>query len=77
MKNIAILVYDLTIEYNIVVVDGIINYLKKKDDVNVFISALNAPHAVKFQYDYQYWSGINLVKSDSIDAAIVVTNSCF
>ena len=77
MKNIAILVYDLTIEYNIVVVDGIINYLKKKDDVNVFISALNAPHAVKFQYDYQYWSGINLVKSDSIDAAIVVTNSFF
>ncbi len=34
MKNIAVLVYDLTVEYNIVVVDGITDYFKDKDDVH-------------------------------------------
>ena len=38
MKNIAVLVYDLTVEYNIVVVDGIIDYLRDKNDVHVIIS---------------------------------------
>lgn len=75
MKNIAILVYDLTVEYNIVVVDGILDFLKTKDDVHAIISSLNAPHATTFDYDYQYWSGLEILKSKNIDAAIVVTNS--
>ncbi len=75
MKNIAVLIFDLTVEYNIVVVDGIIDYLKKKDDVHVIISTINAPHNEAFQYDYQYWTALEFIKSDNIDAAIVVTNS--
>lgn len=75
MKNIAILVYDLTLEYNIVVVDGVLDYFKGKDDVHVVISTLNAPHATSFDYDYQYWTMLELIKSDNIDAVIVVTNS--
>ena len=75
MKNIAVLVYDLTLEYNIVVVDGVLDYFKHKDDVHVIISAINAPHATSFNYDYQYWSALEVIKSDSIDAVIVVTNS--
>ncbi len=43
MKNIAVLVYDLTVEYNIVVVDGITDYFKDKDDVHVIISTTNSP----------------------------------
>ncbi len=70
MKNIAILVYDLTVEYNIVVVDGILDFLKTKDDVHAIISSLNAPHATTFDYDYQYWSGLEILKSKNIDAAI-------
>ncbi len=75
MKNIAVLVYDLTVEYNIVVVDGIIDFLRDKDDVHVIISTINAPHNEAFQYDYQYWTAFELIKSKNIDAVIVVTNS--
>ncbi len=75
MKNIAVLVYDLTLEYNIVIVDGVLDYFSHKDDVHVIISAINAPHATSFDYDYQYWSALEIIKSDNIDAVIVVTNS--
>lgn len=77
MKNIAVLVYDLTVEYNIVVVDGITDYFKDKDDVHVIISTTNSPHNEAYQYEYQYWSAVELLKSKNIDAVIVVTNSYF
>ena len=77
MKNIAVLVYDLTVEYNIVVVDGITDYFKDKDDVHVIISTTNSPHNEAYQYEYQYWSAIELIKSKNIDAVIVVTNTYF
>lgn len=75
MKNIAVLVFDLTVEYNIIVVDGICDYFKSKDDVHVITSTINAPHNEAFQYDYQYWTAVEILKSENIDAVIVVTNS--
>ncbi len=76
MKNIAVLVYDLTLEYNIVVTDGVLDFFKDKgEDFHLIISTLNAPHATSFDYDYQYWTALELIKSDNIDAVIVVTNS--
>lgn len=75
MKNIAVLVFDLTVEYNIVVVDGICDYLCTKDDVHVITSTVNTPHNQEFQYDYQYWTAFDILKSDNIDAAIIVPNS--
>ena len=76
MKNIAVLVYDLTVEYNIVVTDGVLDFFKDKgDDFHLIISTINAPHATSFDYDYQYWTALELLKSDNIDAVIVVTNS--
>ena len=77
MKNIAVLVYDLTVEYNIVVTNGIIDFFKDKDDVHVIISTTNSPHNEAYQYEYQYWSAVELLKSKNIDAAIVVTNTYF
>ncbi|MCR5063108.1 MAG: GGDEF domain-containing protein [Treponema sp.] len=77
MKNIAILVYDLTVEYNIVVTDGITDFFKDKDDVHVIISTTSSPHNEVFQYDYQYWTAVELLKSKNIDAAIVITNTYF
>lgn len=56
MKNIAVLVYDLTVEYNIVVTDGITDFFKDKDDVHVIISTTSTPHNERFQYEYQYWT---------------------
>lgn len=77
MKNIAVLVYDLTVEYNIVVTDGITEFFKDKDDVHVIISTTSSPHNERFQYEYQYWTAVELLKSKNIDAAIVVTNTYF
>ncbi len=77
MKNIAVLVYDLTVEYNIVVTDGITNFFKDKDDVHVIISTTSTPHNERFQYEYQYWTAVELLKSKNIDAAIVITNTYF
>lgn len=75
MKNIAVLVYDLTVEYNITVLDGVLDFFKRKEGFHVVISTINAPHAVTFDYDYQYWTALESIKSDNIDAVIVVTNS--
>ena len=77
MKNIAVLIYDLTVEYNIVVTDGITDFFKDKDDVHLIISTTNSPHNEAYQYEYQYWSAVELLKSKNIDAAIVVTNTYF
>lgn len=77
MKNIAVLVYDLTVEYNIVVTDGITDFFKDKDDVHVIISTTSSPHNERFQYEYQYWTAVELLKSKNIDAAIVITNTYF
>lgn len=77
MKNIAVLVYDLTVEYNIVVTDGITKFFKDKDDVHVIISTTSSPHNERFQYEYQYWTAVELLKSKNIDAVIVITNTYF
>ena len=77
MKNIAVLVYDLTVEYNIVVTDGITDFFKDKDDVHVIISTTSSPHNERFQYEYQYWTAVEILKSKNIDAAIVITNTYF
>ena len=77
MKNIAVLVYDLTVEYNIVVTDGITDFFRDKDDVHVIISTTSSPHNERFQYEYQYWTAVELLKSKNIDAAIVITNTYF
>ncbi len=77
MKNIAVLVYDLTVEYSIVVTNGITDFFKDKDDVHVIISTTSSPHNERFQYEYQYWTAVELLKSKNIDAAIVITNTYF
>ena len=76
MKNIAVLVYDLTIEYNVSVLNGIVAYFEKKDDVKLIISPVNVPYAATGGgYDYQYWSAVEILKSQCIDAAIIISNS--
>ena len=75
MKNIAVLVYELTIEYNCTVLDGIVDFFEKKDDVNLIISPVNIPLSNSSEFDYQYWSSVKVLNSESIDAFIVITNS--
>ena len=75
MKNIAVLIYDMTIEYQITIIDGISSFFLNKKDVNLFIAPVNVPHAITSEFDYQYWTTVELLKSKSFDAFIVVANS--
>ena len=75
MKNIAVLIYDTTIEYQITIIDGISSFFKNKKDVNLFIAPVNVPHAITSEFDYQYWTIIELLKSGTFDGFIVVANS--
>lgn len=75
MKNIAVLVYELTIEYNCTVLDGIVDFFEKKEDVNLIISPVNIPLSNSSEFDYQYWTSVKVLNSENIDAFIVITNS--
>lgn len=75
MKNIAVLVYELTIEYNSTVLDGIVDFFEKKDDVNLIISPVNIPLSNSSEFDYQYWTSVKVLNSEIIDGFIVLTNS--
>lgn len=75
MKNIAILVKELTTSYNISVLEGIESFLNGKNDVRYTISSLGQPSKGDNGYDYQYWTSLDVLKSAAFDAAIVITNS--
>lgn len=75
MKNIAVLIYDLTIEYHLSIIEGITDYFDDKPDVSLFIVPVNAAHASGSNYGYQYWTLLELVKTRSFDGVIVATNS--
>lgn len=75
MKNIAVLVYELTIEYNNTVLNGIVDFFADKDDVNLIISPVNIPKANSAEFDYQYWTSVEVLKSENIDVIVVITNS--
>lgn len=75
MKTIGVIVYDFMLEYNITVLEGIGSYFKDKDDVRLVIVPVNVPKGSPHEYGYQYWTGVDLLKTRSIDAIIVVSNS--
>lgn len=75
MRNIAVLVYELTIEYNTTVLDGISKFFEDKKDIKLIISPINVPKSSSAEFDYQYWTGLKVLASEEIDAYIVITNS--
>ena len=75
MKNIAVLIYDMTIEYQITVINGVASYFEGMKDVSLFIAPVNVPHAITSEFDYQYWTITELLKSRTFDGFIVVANS--
>lgn len=75
MKNIAVLVYDLTNDYSCTILEGITNYFKEKDDVHFVIIPANIPHATDTEYSYHYWTVTNLLCSKEIHSIIIVSNS--
>lgn len=75
MKNIAVLVYNVINDYSVYVLEGIISYFEKSKDVRLIIAPVNTPHSTTFEFDYQYWTSIEILKSKEIDGIISVTNS--
>ena len=75
MKNIAVLIYNVTIEYHVTLIDGILDYYKNKKDANVFIAPVNVPHVSTIDSNYQYWTSVEVLKSKNIDSVIVIVNS--
>ena len=73
MKNIAVLVYELTVEYNITVLDGIVSFFKDKKDINLIISPVNVPKANTAEFDYQYWTGVEILKSKQNNVLFLYT----
>ncbi len=75
MKNIAVLVHNVVNDYNVAVVEGIISYYEKIKDTRLIIATVHTPHSTSSDFDYQYWSSIEILKSKEIDGIISVTNS--
>lgn len=75
MKNIAVLVFDLINDYNTTVIEGISSYFEDKDDVHLVICPVNVPHSTLGEFDYHYWSVVQILKSNDIHGFIVITTS--
>ena len=75
MKNIAVLVYDFSNDYNLSIVDGISHFFADKNDVNLIVSTVLLPDVQGDDGENQYWTSTEILKSPAIDAIIVVTNS--
>ena len=75
MKNIAVIVYNCSTEYNSTVVQGITSYFKDKPDAHCIVSTVYIPDPKSSEFDYQYWTSVKVLSSEYIDAVIVVTNS--
>ncbi len=73
--KIAILVTDLTLEYNSDVIEGITSFFKKKKDVQTIIAPVNIPAYENDSFEYQYWSSIDVLQSKEIDAYVVIPNT--
>lgn len=75
MRNIGVIIYDLATEYNYTVVNGIVSYFNKRNDVRLLVSTVKKPHDTTGFFDYQFWSSIEILKSEEMDGYIVVPNS--
>lgn len=74
MKDIAVLIHSLTVEYAVQILNGVSSYCSDKD-VRVMIFQLNDPFATYGVFDYQNWSAIEYLKSDEIDGVIIIYGS--
>ena len=75
MRNIGVIIYDLTTEYNYSVIKGLVSYFENRKDVVLAITTIKKPNDDRGYYDYQFWSGFELLKTREMDGYIVVTNS--
>lgn len=75
MKNIAVLIYDVINDYYDSILEGIISFYADKKDVRVVVATVCVPNDNSMEFNYQYWSTVEILKSKDIDGIIVITNS--
>lgn len=73
MKNIAVLASDFTVEHCQDFIKGVLEFYENCPDVNVFITQTLFSHDSPGIFEYQYWSGAELLKSKQIDAYIIIS----
>lgn len=74
MKNIAVLINNFTIEYSLEVLSGISTFFEDKD-VHLIISQTRIPKYSQGLYEYQNWTGEQLLSSKEIDCVIIISGS--
>ncbi|MBO4859483.1 MAG: GGDEF domain-containing protein [Treponema sp.] len=72
MKTIAVILPNLVMEYSYDFLRGISSFAKDKD-VKFIIAQTKIPHSTICIFDYQYWTSMEFLRSDEIDAIIVAT----
>ena len=72
MNTIAVLVPSFTLEYSIDVLSGIYDYFSDKD-VKVIVAQTKFPHSTIGIFDYQYFTSVEFLKAQDVDAYIVVS----
>ncbi|MCR4743348.1 MAG: GGDEF domain-containing protein [Treponema sp.] len=74
MKNIALLASDFSIEHCQDFIKGALEYFDAFSDVNVFVIQTQYSHDSGAIFDYQYWAGVEILKSKQIDAYILISS---
>lgn len=72
-SNVAVMLLDLSGEYTLELLAGIKSFFHGKN-VNIILSQVKLPDLPYGCFDYQYWSAVKLLESDSIDGVIVVSS---
>ena len=72
MKTIAVILPGLIMEYSYDFLRGISSFAQGKD-VKFIIAQTKIPHSTVCIFDYQYWTTMEYLRSDEIDAIIVAT----
>lgn len=72
MKTIAVILPSLIMEYSHDFLRGISSFAKDKD-LKFIIAQTKVPHSTVCIFDYQYWTTMEFLRSDEIDAIIVAT----
>lgn len=74
MKNIAVFAHNLSVEYALTIIKGIVDFYKDKD-THIIIAQTLQEHYKLGMFDYQFWATTKLLNTDNIDAFIIITGS--
>lgn len=72
MKKIGVIIPTFNIEYSADFLNGIYDFYSDKD-VKILVAQTKLPHSTVGVYDYQYWSTVEFLFSQEVDALVVAS----